>query len=201
MSYIRCLSNPEDLYIITLQNGNTQFFLKDGESVFMPDQVFSELLRKFVRQDCERHSIEGHEVYKQEKATLKFLATPEQIATYGKASGKDWKWFLEYEGWEKPIEMWEVTLHYIASSFEREYAEEQLTAQLETWLKNPEVQKLSALEALEAFKTNKECWFCGETGPCILIKANDRQKRLGCQQCAYLPLNKRRFISRRNESR
>lgn len=151
MSYIRCLSNPENLYIISTSGGEDNkgvavFFLDEG-SVYMPVGVFENLLRKYVRTDCEEGSTEGKEVYKYEKAMLRYLACPEQKEIFNK-DAKDWKWFLQYEGWAQPIEMWEVTLHHIALRFELEYERELFLEKIDGWL-----EIVGNRQMVELFKT------------------------------------------------
>lgn len=150
MSYIRCLSNPEGLYIIAGISGNAEFFLNDSTYLFMPIEVFDGLLDKYVRQDAEEDSTEGDEVYKHQGASLMYLAPPEQRAAFGYSSGDDWKWFLHYEGWEKRIGMWDVTLDYIAQEARRQYEQELLLDSMEA--KFADVDSLKPREALKLFR-------------------------------------------------
>jgi hypothetical protein len=181
MSYIRCLTNPEGLYIIQVAGGTIQFFLQDGEFVTMPGDDFEGILRKYVRSEGEENSIEGYEVYKFGKATLKFLAPPEQLKFLGRTEdsqklinpNNDWKWFLHYPDWEKPIEMWEVTLNYIASRFEQEYLEELHTEELK--LENQKLHSLLDLMTPIA-ECNCQTPLC-PSGKCLYCQARGILKR------------------------
>lgn len=150
MSYIRSLSNPEGLYVIHGISGKAEFFLNDPKRFLcMPAEIFNGLLDKYVRQDAEEHSSEGNEVYLHQGASLKYLAPPEQMAAFGR-SCEDWKWFLHYEDWQQPIEMWDVTLDYIAQEARRQYEEELLLDSMEA--KFADVDSLKPLEALKLFR-------------------------------------------------
>lgn len=165
MSYIRSLSNPEGLYIIASISKKAEFFLPNKvEALHMPLEVFEGLLKKYVSQECEPASSEGNEIYLHEGASLKFLAPPEQVAAYGRSSGADWKWFLHYEGWEQPIEMWEVTLDSIAQDVRRQYIHEDIFASMkenfecmEQIIQQQEAETPAPTEALKLFKA----WFEG----------------------------------------
>lgn len=94
MSYIRCLSNPESLYIIGTLRGQVEF-CGDEQGRMLPAHVFHGVLSRWL----QRYE---PEVVRYRGATIMERKT-------------DFKWELDYEGWSDPIVMWKVTLWYIAS--------------------------------------------------------------------------------------
>ena len=93
MSYIRCLSNPERLYIWYDVDGSIYISAKKDRVLKMPPKVFHTLLARWWRNGWEDVKFEGGSL------TL----------DHG-----TWKWLLHYRGWAKPVAMYEVTLYYLA---------------------------------------------------------------------------------------
>lgn len=93
MSYIRCLSNPESLYIWGETNC-VQIACGQKDLLQMPTRTFHGLLKKF-------ESFEEQDV-KYGDATL-----------FYKKIGKNFKWEMNYKTWKQPIRLWDVTLKYI----------------------------------------------------------------------------------------
>lgn len=111
MSYIRCLSNPEALYIWADLDGSVHIQFGAKEPLRMPTGIFNGLIRKFNKKYGNGFGLDIDEVLKHRGASL----------TYVKR-GKNFKVRLAYHGklkdaiikWE--CFMWEVTWLYIARS-------------------------------------------------------------------------------------
>jgi hypothetical protein len=104
MSYIRCLSNPERLYIygsFTKRKGRMDAYISLGtdHGRRMPIDTFNGLLKKWWK-DGDLTDVD--EVVRFRNATLTVT--------------KDWRWAMNYPGWDKPAILWEVTLHYLCST-------------------------------------------------------------------------------------
>lgn len=98
MSYIRSTSNPEGLYIWHDVNGpvivTTQ--TRDGR---LPLEVFEGIMRRWGRDPFLY-------VYDDEGLTFKGATM--------KVNKRNWKWQLNYTGWEKPVECYQVTWEHVA---------------------------------------------------------------------------------------
>ena len=146
MSYIRCLSNPEKLYIWDEAGGNTAISVAGDNIIrYVKTRNFRALLSKWFNGDWEKGKsgkltlVEEQIPHKNPytwvwiKANLEYLflgknrlgsfwdglkATPEAFKWY--RNGNDFKWIL-YDGKKKICEMWQVTLFYIAYHNENFY--------------------------------------------------------------------------------
>lgn len=103
MSYIRCLSNPECLYIWGESDGKVTIANGHNSVLRMPAITFHGLLKKWYKQEYDTPESDDDEF---------------GTVTYKDAlltQTKDWKWALDYKGWERDIVLWEVTLVYICT--------------------------------------------------------------------------------------
>jgi hypothetical protein len=91
MSYMRCLSNPEGLYIVHC-GGPIEIF-SSGKEWRIPRHIFHGLFLRWQK---------NHGPVKYRGASLS--ETP------------DFRWSLNYKGWTEPIVMWKVTTAYVAES-------------------------------------------------------------------------------------
>lgn len=94
MSYIRCLSNPEGLYVWADCDGTTYFWIggeenDDKSCIRIPNHHFVKVCEKWYEGE-DPLSYKGVKVYE---------------------DNKDWKIVLSYKG--KSIRMWRVTWEYI----------------------------------------------------------------------------------------
>ncbi len=105
MSYIRCLSNPEGLYII--HDGTHIEIMCKGDIKTLPASAFEGVMRRYL----DEQLCEAGDAVAFEGARLEYMIT----------ESDDWKWIFSYQGkdghgvdqdWR--IEMWKVTLEYIA---------------------------------------------------------------------------------------
>jgi hypothetical protein len=94
MSYIRCLSNPERLYIWHDVSGPVK--ISEGKQPLrsIPVKAFHGVLRNWWR-----NRYRGDKVYEGARLVL---------------DHKTWRWLLYYETWAKPVRLWETTLYYLA---------------------------------------------------------------------------------------
>lgn len=90
MSYIRCLSNPEKLYIIGDRRGRIEFC---GENLYMPRHVFDGALKRWYKNGCQDTHYRGFEI----------------------KEARDFRWQLRYKGWDRHLTLWQVTLWYICT--------------------------------------------------------------------------------------
>jgi hypothetical protein len=104
VSYIRCLSNPEGLYIWDIwgeKSGRVAITtITDGGHLikYMPRHVFHNLMRRW--RDGKYHD----ESIRYRGGSL--VLDPD--SKYG-------KWDLFYKGWDRPVKCWEVTWMYVAT--------------------------------------------------------------------------------------
>lgn len=95
MSYIRCLSNPEALYIWGDGDGKVSISVAAEPILRMPTLTFHGLLRKFQEND-----IDADEVVTFKGATFTLEPT--------------FRWALTYKDWgKKKIVLWETTVWYL----------------------------------------------------------------------------------------
>lgn len=100
MSYIRCLSNPEGLYIIGTSEGVEIF----GEKpIVMPAKDFNNLIKMYVKDRCNEDFQSGgiKLVYKR--------VPPFKDTVFGKMG--NFKWVLTFK--KRRVEMWDVTWNHI----------------------------------------------------------------------------------------
>lgn len=97
MSYIRCLSNPESLYVIATMN-DVEFIEGPKPILHVPFDVFEGLARKWYKNYQVPCSYKGFKVEE----------TP------------DFRWRLSYNNWRRTIILYEVTLAYMWDRFRRE---------------------------------------------------------------------------------
>lgn len=95
MSYIRCLSNPEQLYVYHNCNGQVDFWVAD-KLYTMPFKTFSGLMESAIKEFSWRH--------KAKCGSAKIYVN------------KHYKIVIGYKKWK--IEMFEVTFHYILNQFQ-----------------------------------------------------------------------------------
>lgn len=97
MSYIRCLSNPEALYIIGLATNNGRHSGRvefcDGEGLSLPRHAFEGVLKRWYEGEQESARYRG--------ATI--------------TETKDFKYEFRYKDWPHGFTMWKVTLMYICT--------------------------------------------------------------------------------------
>jgi len=105
MSYIRSLSNPEGLYIFG-DGRNIELIVKKEPIKLMPPQIFKSLMLKWLDNDFDDDELDF------EGAKLKV-----------EKRNENFKWILSYADWQ--IEMWEVTLFYVATSVKEHCQTEQ----------------------------------------------------------------------------
>jgi hypothetical protein len=103
MSYIRCLSNPEGLYIWGNTSDQIMIAAKDYELVTMPKRAFVDILKKWI-------AAYGND---EDRCNVKSGASL--------TLNKDHRWELFYKGWPRAIPMWETTLMYIVTQNTLEY--------------------------------------------------------------------------------
>jgi len=104
MSYIRCLSNPEGLYVTGGREGVCwSAGVVDGEQVShtMPANVFTGLMKAWAMSG------------QQDDEPVEYKGAKLEAITKGKKSER-WKWCLSYKRWS--LVMYTVTLAYIASN-------------------------------------------------------------------------------------
>lgn len=99
MSYIRCLSNPEGLYIFG--NGRTLEIHSKGDPKYLAPSILNQLLKNWLIDEGEANA------YAFEETTLTF----EKV-------GEDFKWRLNHPSWKDPLDLWETTLYYLAKNNE-----------------------------------------------------------------------------------
>lgn len=92
MSYIRCLSNPEGLYIVDCGQG-IEIYIR-GEEWRIPRKTFHRLFLKW-------------DDYRDEMVTFRGAALRQT---------EDFRWELGYKGWHRPIVMWETTVRALVES-------------------------------------------------------------------------------------
>lgn len=107
MSYIRCLSNPEGLYII----GTSQGVEIVGEKpIIMPEKDFNNLIKMYVKDRCGENFKSG-DIRLVYKPVAPFKDTP-----MGKIG--DFKWVLTFK--KRRVEMWDVTWNQIVCNSMRD---------------------------------------------------------------------------------
>lgn len=97
MSYIRCLSNPEGLYIWGSDKKTNEVYISLGVEKLKVLSLsdFNKIIKKF-----NNYEEDGNEMYKSGKIKLEYIKV-----------GKDFKYRLSCGKWH--IDMWEVTWQYI----------------------------------------------------------------------------------------
>lgn len=110
MSYIRSLSNPEQLYI--WGDENTVYITKGPVSIgTIPTNIFEGLIKKYIRgyqEDCtyKKATIEEVTVDKFDKEVISLEGLINPMSEF--------KMKLSYNNWS--LIMWDVTWYYIAKS-------------------------------------------------------------------------------------
>lgn len=96
MSYIRCLSNPEGLYMFG-SGKLVEFYADDTPPLSAPAPEVNAALRKWA----------------------KYHDGPQHSGGFFILETKDFKWLLWHTSWKAGIVLWDVTMTYIARRFER----------------------------------------------------------------------------------
>ncbi len=110
MSYIRCLSNPEGLYI---WGTDKQLCIAEGQLKIktIPIEIFNCLLKKYHKNFGENTKYKGASI-KEVYITDKKKKNPKMLWKYFGKYGGHHKMRLSYKKWH--IDMWLVTWEYIA---------------------------------------------------------------------------------------
>lgn len=98
MSYIRAMSNPENLYIWGEGDGNVS--ISSGARPWrrnMPVHTFHEILKRWYASDDR------------DEKPVKYRGARIEFVTPG------FKWRLSYKGWIDPVDMYESTLTYLCA--------------------------------------------------------------------------------------
>lgn len=122
MSYIRCISNPEGLYIWSDRDGKT-YLAKGSDPVkTIPSKIFKALFKKYKKEkawkeDFKIGAYRLREVYiSPSKRTFSIdgldKLTTKTVHKYAFNKGI-YQWRISGPNWK--IDMWEVTLEYIAA--------------------------------------------------------------------------------------
>ena len=107
MSYIRCLSNPESLYIWGEFNGNVAICAGPDFLHSMPTPAFHGILKRWW---ANYRGCSEREVLQYQGAKFEYI-TP------------GFKWRLSYKDWDDHIDLYDSTLVYLYVMNERRWKE------------------------------------------------------------------------------
>ena len=121
MSYIRCLSNPEGLYIYGSSRGKIEIATGNCEVCSIPRHIFNGIMLRWLN---SRSNVSYRGAHLEEVHIERLDSNGKKIPLddfWAKLSGGEgdvferiYQWRLTYKGWS--VYMWEVTLFYIASN-------------------------------------------------------------------------------------